>query len=155
MGAASRSKESESEASGDWNDRRGASPNRSGKHLLADGAGSEIDTRILDGQPGDLDSGEIGRAEACRFGQQQRVVGAEEGSLAASGARVIAHHGGADGVDADLVAAGDENAGLDYLYPEQLISLPEIANSADLFDYTNASPEETSASNFNFKSQWE
>src|ERR1039458_9287492 len=88
---------------------------RSGKDLLADGAGSEVDTGIFDGQPGDFDLGEIGRAEACRFGQQQRVVAADDGGLAAPGARVIAHHGGADGVDAYLIAACQENAGLHHL----------------------------------------
>jgi hypothetical protein len=45
--------------------------------------------------------------------------------------------------------------GLDYLYSDVVFSIPEIANSADFFDYMNAEPDEPKSSYFNFKSVWE
>lgn len=49
----------------------------------------------------------------------------------------------------------DPFTGLDYLYSDLVFSVPEIANSADFFDYTNAEPDEPKSSYFNFKSVWE
>lgn len=49
----------------------------------------------------------------------------------------------------------DPLTGLDYLYSDLVFSVPEIANSADFFDYTNAEPDEPKSSYFNFKSVWE
>ncbi|MFA6291056.1 MAG: U32 family peptidase [Victivallales bacterium] len=49
----------------------------------------------------------------------------------------------------------DPFTGLDYLYADVVFSVPELANSADFFDYTNAEPDEPKSSYFNFKSVWE
>jgi putative protease len=49
----------------------------------------------------------------------------------------------------------DPFTGLDYLYSDVVFSIPELANSADFFDYTNAEPDEPGSSYFNFKSVWE
>ncbi len=49
----------------------------------------------------------------------------------------------------------DPFTGLDYLYADVVLSVPELANSANFFDYTNAEPDEPKSSYFNFKSVWE
>ncbi|MFA6567356.1 MAG: U32 family peptidase, partial [Victivallales bacterium] len=46
----------------------------------------------------------------------------------------------------------DPFTGLDFLYSDVVFSIPELANSADFFDYTNAEPDEPKSSYFNFKS---
>ena len=54
-----------------------------------------------------------------------------------------------------FIVRKDPFTGLDYLYSEVVFSIPELANSADFFDYTNAEPAEPKSSFFNFKSVWE
>ena len=54
-----------------------------------------------------------------------------------------------------FVVGKDPFTGLDYLYSDVVFSVPEIANSADFFDYMNAEPDEPKSSYFNFKSVWE
>jgi putative protease len=54
-----------------------------------------------------------------------------------------------------FIVRKDPFTGLDYLYSDVVLSVPEIANSADFFDYMNAEPDEPKSSYFNFKSVWE
>ena len=54
-----------------------------------------------------------------------------------------------------FIVRKDPFTGLDYLYSEVVFSIPELANSADFFDYANAEPDEPKSSYFNFKSVWE
>jgi putative protease len=54
-----------------------------------------------------------------------------------------------------FIVRKDPFTGLDYLYSDVVFSVPEIADSADFFDYANAEPDESKSSYFNFKSVWE
>ena len=54
-----------------------------------------------------------------------------------------------------FIVKKDPFTGLDYLYSDVVFSVPELANSADFFDYANAEPDEPKSSYFNFKSVWE
>jgi hypothetical protein len=54
-----------------------------------------------------------------------------------------------------FIVRKDPFTGLDYLYSDVVFSIPEIADSADFFDYANAEPDESKSSYFNFKSIWE
>src|SRR5205823_6867782 len=84
-----------------------------GLYRLTNGSWTIFEHSVLDADARDFNAREVRRANAARFRQFEGVVTAQKRICAASRLWVVTHNGHTNGVDANWITAGNQQARLD------------------------------------------